>query len=119
MLIERRSETLHLEDADAFFPLLAQLSTLRGTDQEVYTQALGQIQNWSGWSQSVGHLDIFQLSLASKEASPRIQAAYEWYKSLDVSVSEGCQSWVTFDDVTGACSVEELTRLRTGANAAR
>ena len=67
----------------------------------------------------MGHLDTFQLSLASKEASPRIQAAYEWYNTLNTSKPEECWSWVTFDDVTGACSVEELTRLRTDANAAR
>jgi UDP-glucose:glycoprotein glucosyltransferase len=117
------SETISIEEPDAFFPLLDILTNpdMFPGKGELSHQALEQraLQTAlsAGYLSKPGSLEAVQAQLGLHSATPKIVAFYQHY--LDMAgaqnISERCGSWVDWNGGV-ICDVDELIRL-TGTEA--
>lgn len=82
-------ESAAIERSDSFFPILTAVSkhwktidSPSQTPQEIYDQTLNQIK-LNGILNDQGEIESLEMSIALKEASPKIEAFRAWYRSLD------------------------------------
>jgi UDP-glucose:glycoprotein glucosyltransferase len=102
------SETIALDNADAFFPLvdtLANPETPSLTPEAIYQFALTTAVDRKYLTESPA---IVQSSLALHAATPKIEAFYQYYADHHKNVE--CGSWVDwYGEVV--CGVERLAHL--------
>jgi UDP-glucose:glycoprotein glucosyltransferase len=113
----RYSETVALENPDAFFPLLDTLtdpaSHLMGqglTHEAIYHSAIATAVAHEHIPDS-GSLAAVEMGLALHSAAPKIEAFYQHYINLHGGKSDrGCGSWVDWYGET-VCDAERLKQL--------
>jgi UDP-glucose:glycoprotein glucosyltransferase len=119
------SETISIEEPDAFFPLLDILTNpdafpgMEELSQEALEQRALQTALSAGYLSKPGSLEAVQAQLGLHSATPKIVALYQHYLdkagTQNVSETEKCGSWV--DWYGGViCDVDELIHL-TGTEA--
>ena len=115
------SETISIEEPDAFFPLLDTLTdpdAFPGKEelsQEALEQRALQTALSAGYLSTPGSLEVVQAQLGLHSASPKIVAFYQHYsdKAKPQNVSEGtenCGSWVDWYGRV-ICDVDDLMHL--------
>lgn len=83
-------------------------------DRDVYERLLADLTHKLHWNEA--ELSSYKLSLAAREASPAIEAAFQESRSPTGQAlrrrrsTDGCESFVEWGEDL-ACSVEELARL--------
>jgi len=108
------SETVSLDNSDAFFPFLDRLTdpeTLASPQtmtSEAIHQAALQIAVTHGFLSEPGSLAAVEMNLALHSATPKIEAFYHHYTDhLNVTRDADCGSWVDWYGKV-VCDVETL-----------
>ncbi|KAG0139347.1 hypothetical protein CROQUDRAFT_666643 [Cronartium quercuum f. sp. fusiforme G11] len=121
-------ESVAIEKPATFFPLLTAISLSYtkgrpelGTHRELYEETLKQI-NSSGLLSDHGDIESLEMSIALKEASPKIEAFRTWYDTLDSQNikstqpdSTKCESWADFHGLY-FCDASQLRAYLLPAN---
>lgn len=114
-------ESAALEDASIYFPLLNLLTSHTSilanlTPRDQITSIYSLIENSQlPLQHPQWDFSSFKASLAMHEASPKIQAYYQYYDTVvngtkaGITAGQACESWVEWRG-KGFCKVEELKR---------
>ncbi|MBW0461395.1 hypothetical protein O181_001110 [Austropuccinia psidii MF-1] len=122
-------ESATIERSSLFFLFLdavcsrwPSISNQKLTDQKLY-ESLLSILSSPGLLDGPGELQSLEMSLALKEAQPKIEAFRAWYASLPLNTTtfksyeengakstNNCESWVEIDRLK-VCDVSQLTKL--------
>ncbi|KAL0959808.1 hypothetical protein HGRIS_011489 [Hohenbuehelia grisea] len=116
-------ETISLENADAFFPLVDALTgpetphISKKTSTEAINAASLEVAASKGFLSQPGSLTSVELSLALHAAAPKIEAFYQYYdshiarnESVKARSKTECGSWVDWYGQV-VCDVETLAEL--------